>query len=100
MQTPITPEQRQAARREIVPQVEQGATASEARMRSPVSMHCTTEVFLSQVACADGAERFTDALAGWATHLWHPTEETGATEHPQCLYWLLGSSVQKHGLRD
>jgi hypothetical protein len=36
-----------------------------------------TEMFLSQVAHADGAERFTDALACWATQLWHPTEDTG-----------------------
>ena len=37
MQTTITPEQRQAARREIVQQVKQGATASVARgcKRSP-----------------------------------------------------------------
>jgi hypothetical protein len=40
----------------------------------------SAEAFLSQVARADGAERFTDALACWATHLWHPsavTEEAG-----------------------
>jgi len=35
------------------------------------------EAFLSQVACANGAERFTDALACWATCLWH---STGTTE--------------------
>lgn len=34
-----------------------------------------TEAFLSQVAHADGAERFTDALAQWTTHLWHPPDE-------------------------
>jgi hypothetical protein len=31
-----------------------------------------TEVFLSQVASADGANSFTSALACWATQLWHP----------------------------
>jgi hypothetical protein len=31
-----------------------------------------TEVFLSQVASADGADSFTSALACWATQLWHP----------------------------
>lgn len=36
-----------------------------------------TEAFLSQVAYADGAERFTDALARWTTQLWRPTEEQG-----------------------
>jgi hypothetical protein len=44
-----------------------------------------TEAFLSQLARADGAERFTDALASWTTHLWHLTEDTGAAEHPSAL---------------
>jgi hypothetical protein len=34
-----------------------------------------TEAFLSQVAHADGAVRFTDTLAQWTTHLWHASEE-------------------------
>jgi hypothetical protein len=42
-----------------------------------------TEAFLSQVARADGAERLTDALACWTTHLWHASEEE--TEPPQSL---------------
>ena len=42
-----------------------------------------TETFLSQVARADGAERFTDALASWTTHLWHPTRATEATERAE-----------------
>jgi len=42
-----------------------------------------TEAFLSQVARADGAERFTDALAPWATYLWHPTGETEETERAE-----------------
>ena len=44
-----------------------------------------TEAFLSQVARADGAERFTDALACWTTHLWHSMGETGEAEHPRSL---------------
>jgi hypothetical protein len=41
-----------------------------------------TEAFLSQVASADGAERFTDALACWTTLLWHaPAEEMGEADH-------------------
>lgn len=50
------------------------------------------EAFLSQVARADGAERFTDALACWATQLWYPLAEgvgrTGGMEgtaQPQTL---------------
>jgi hypothetical protein len=34
--------------------------------------YASTERFLSQVARASGAERFTDALAAWTAHLWHP----------------------------
>src|SRR5947209_19973330 len=44
-----------------------------------------TEAFLSQLARADGAERFTDALASWNTHLWHSTEDTGGAEHPSAI---------------
>ena len=48
-----------------------------------------TETFLSQVARADGAEHFTDALASWTTHLWHtPAEgmgEMGEADHPYAL---------------
>ncbi len=48
-----------------------------------------TEAFVSQIARADGAERFTNALACWTTRLWHaPTgelEETGGTEQPHAL---------------
>jgi hypothetical protein len=51
-----------------------------------------TEAFLSQVACADGAERLTDALACWTTHLWHApqasaegTGETGETAQLHAL---------------
>ncbi len=45
-----------------------------------------TEAFLSQIACADGAERFMDALASWTTHLWHVSgENTGGAEHPHAL---------------
>jgi len=45
-----------------------------------------TEAFLSQVADVDGAERYTDALASWTTHLWHePGENTGGAEHPYAL---------------
>ena len=40
-----------------------------------------TEAFVSQVARADGADRLTDALASWTTHLWHTPPE--GTELPQ-----------------
>ncbi len=42
-----------------------------------------TEMFLSQVARADGAERLTDAFTCWATHLWHAP--AGGTAQPSAL---------------
>ena len=39
----------------------------------------------AQVARADGAERFTDALACWTTQLWHSTGETERAEQPHML---------------
>ena len=48
-----------------------------------------TEAFLSQIARADGAERFTDVLACWATQLWHPAEGTGEAKHACALTRLL-----------
>ena len=56
-----------------------------------------TDAFLSQVARADGAERYTDALACWTTHLWHPPAEgTGGTEEtvqPHALTRLLWMDI-------
>ena len=52
-----------------------------------------TEAFLSQIARADGAERFTETLAYWATQLWHPTEDTGEVEHPYALTRLLWMDI-------
>lgn len=71
MQTPIPPEQRQAARREIVRQVEQGATASDARMRSPVSMHRTTVYRLLKRVQREGEDAFNDGQHG------HPVKLRG-----------------------
>ncbi len=47
-----------------------------------------TEAFLSQIAHTDGAERFTDVLACWATQLWHSTgelEEAEKAKQPRAL---------------
>jgi hypothetical protein len=47
-----------------------------------------TEAFLSQIARADEAEGFTDALGGFATHLWHSTGATEETERAEQLHAL------------
>ena len=42
MQLMVTSQQRQAARRELVKQIEQGVSVREARVSSAISMHRTT----------------------------------------------------------
>ncbi len=48
-----------------------------------LSLH--RSLFVERRARSDGAERFTDALASWATQLWHSTGETERTEQPHTL---------------
>ncbi len=45
-----------------------------------------TEAFLSQLAKASGAERWTDALAHWTTQLWHSPEEPSASKTALTCY--------------
>ena len=45
-----------------------------------------TEAFLSQLAKASGAERWTDALAHWTTELWHSSEEPSASKTALTCY--------------
>lgn len=42
MQATVTPQQRQAAKREIVRQMKQGTSSHEARVRSTIPLHRTT----------------------------------------------------------
>lgn len=44
------------------------------------------EAFLSQVAKASGAERWTDALAHWTTQLWHSPEEPSPSKTALTCY--------------
>ncbi len=69
MQTPVTPEQRQAARREIVRQVEQGATASVARGCCAVPMHRTTVYRLLKRVQSEGESAVADRRHGYPTKL-------------------------------
>ena len=64
MPTPLTPEQRQAAKREIVRQVEQGATASVARGCCAVQMHRTTAYRLLKRVQSEGESAFADGRHG------------------------------------
>jgi transposase len=71
MHPAMTPEQRQAARREIVRQVEQGASAREARERLAVPMHRTTVYRLLKRVQSEGAGALTDGRHG------HPVKLRG-----------------------
>ncbi|HYU75506.1 MAG TPA: helix-turn-helix domain-containing protein, partial [Ktedonobacteraceae bacterium] len=72
MQTLVTPSQRQAARREIVNQVEQqGVSAKVARVHSAVSMHRTTVYRLLKRVQSEGERALTDRRHG------HPVKLRG-----------------------
>jgi transposase len=71
MPTSVTPEQRRAAKREMVKAVQQGATAKVARDRSEVLMHRTTVYrFLKRVQ-NEGEGALTDGRHG------HPVKLCG-----------------------
>ncbi|EFH84907.1 helix-turn-helix domain-containing protein [Ktedonobacter racemifer] len=53
----VTPELRQAARRELVRQIEQGASVQDARVSSVVSMHRTTVYRLLKRVQREGGEQ-------------------------------------------
>ena len=81
MQSVVTPDQRQirqAARQEIVRQVEQGTRASDARLRSVVPMHRTTIYRLLKRVQSEGEKALTDGRHG------HPVKLCG-----EVLPWLL-----------
>jgi transposase len=71
MQTTVTTQQRQAARRELVRQIEQGASAREARMSSTVPMHRTTVYRLLKRVQSEGERALTDGRYG------HPVKLRG-----------------------
>lgn len=71
MPTSITPEQRQAARREVVRQVKQGTPVSEARRLCPIPMHRTTVYRLLKRTRREGEQAFIDGRHG------HPVKLRG-----------------------
>jgi len=66
-----TPQQRQAARREMVRQMEQGASAKVARVCSAVPMHRTTVYRLLKRVQSEGEQALTDGRHG------HPVKLRG-----------------------
>ncbi|MBO0790401.1 MAG: helix-turn-helix domain-containing protein [Ktedonobacteraceae bacterium] len=71
MQLMVTSQQRQAARREMVSQMEHGMTASEARRRCPVPMHRTTVYRLLKRVQCEGEYAFVERRHG------HPVKLRG-----------------------
>jgi transposase len=77
MQTFVTPEQRLAAKRELVRQVEQGTPVSDARRRCPLAIHRTTVYRLLKRTQREGEQAFIDRRHG------HPIKLRG-----EVLLWV------------
>jgi transposase len=94
MPTTVTPQQRQAARREIVRQVELGASAHVARVHSAISMHRTTVYRLLKRVQREGEQALIDGRHG------HPVKLRGEVlalvcEHCQKNPCVSSSTVQR-----
>jgi transposase len=94
MQAAVTPEQRQAAKREIVKQIEQGVSAQEARVGSIVPMHRATVYRLLKRVQSEGERAFTDGRHG------HPVKLRGEVlafviEHCQANPGVSSPTVQR-----
>ena len=93
MQATMTPQQRQATKREIVRVIGQGASVREARARSEVPMHHTTVYRLLKRVQCEGENAFTDGRHG------HPVKLRGEVltcliEHCQAHPSVSGAQVQ------
>lgn len=71
MLTTVLPQQRQAAKRELIRQIEQGASVREARENSGVPMHRTTVYRLLKRAQSEGEQVLSDGRHG------HPVKLRG-----------------------
>lgn len=94
MLTTVTAQQRQAARRELVRQIEQGASAREARVSSVVSMHRTTVYRLLKRVQREGEQALIDGRHG------HPVKLRGdvlalVREHCQANPCVSSPTVQR-----
>lgn len=71
MQPTVAPEQRQAAKRQMIEQIEQGASVQQARSQSEVHMHRATVYRLLKRARAEGETAYTNQRHG------HPIKVRG-----------------------
>jgi len=93
MEVALTPQQRQAAKREIVRQFEHGVSVEDVRGRSPVPMHRTTIYRLLKRVQHEGEGAFNDGRHG------HPVKLRGEIrafllEHCQNHPSVSSSAVQ------
>ena len=94
MRLMVTSQQRQAVRRELVRQMEQGVSVREARVSSAISMHRTTVYRLLKRVQSEGERALTDGRHG------HPIKLRGAIlalvcEHCQANPCVSSSTVQR-----
>ena len=94
MLTTVTPQQRQAAKRELVRQIEQGASVREARVSSAILMHRTTVYRLLKRTQNEGERALTDGRHG------HPVKLRGEVlafviEHCQTNPCISSPTVQR-----
>jgi len=94
MQATVSPEQRRAAKREIVRQIEQGASAKVARLHSAVPMHRATVYRLLKRVQSEGEKAFVDGRHG------HPVKLRGEvlaflSEHCQANPYVSSPAVQR-----
>ena len=94
MQATVSPEQRRAAKREIIRQIEQGASAQEARLHSPVPMHRATVYRLLKRVQSEGEKAYVDGRHG------HPVKLRGEvlaflSEHCQANPYVSSPAVQR-----
>jgi transposase len=64
MPSTVSPQQRQAAKRQMIEQIEQGASVQQARSQSVVPMHRATVYRLLQRVRSEGEEAFRDGRQG------------------------------------
>ena len=93
MQATVSPEQRQAAKREIIRQIEQGASAKVARLNCVVLMHRATVYRLLKRVQSEGEKAFVDGRHG------HPVKLRGEVlafliEHCQTYPYVSSPAVQ------
>jgi putative transposase len=91
MRLMVTSQQRQAVRRELVRQMEQGVSVREARVSSAISMHRTTVYRLLKRVQSEGERALTDGRHG------HPIKLRGAILALVCEHCQANPCVSHEG---